>query len=132
MLKERYATSMRCTEAVTAEMEGLQAERDFAQLEKEGFRMERESLRTSKDEALLSNDRMLGQLTESRNEAHIMEASLEGVQIEKGLGELVCGSEARKELLLRYFSTSLERTVQAIQPKLEEADDEVPPLFGTR
>ncbi|GAA0162574.1 hypothetical protein LIER_18637 [Lithospermum erythrorhizon] len=66
---------------------------------------------------------------ESYSQAQIMETSLEGFQTAEGLGELVRGSEARKELLLRYFSLSLERTVQTLQAKLEEADHEVPTSF---
>ncbi|GAA0165189.1 hypothetical protein LIER_20652 [Lithospermum erythrorhizon] len=60
ILKERYASRVCRTEVVKVELEGMKAERDSAQLE-------RESLRTRRNEALLSNDRFLGQLTESSN-----------------------------------------------------------------
>ncbi|GAA0163022.1 hypothetical protein LIER_43625 [Lithospermum erythrorhizon] len=57
---ERYAASVRRTEAVRAQLEGVQAERDSAQLERASLMKERESLRASRDEKLQSNDCMLG------------------------------------------------------------------------
>ncbi|GAA0176523.1 hypothetical protein LIER_29500 [Lithospermum erythrorhizon] len=68
-----------------------------------------------------------------------MEISLEDVQMAEGLGELVRGSDAGRELLLRYFSLVLESTIQTVQAKLVEVDHEVPfrgvqrgPLGGAR
>ncbi|GAA0157156.1 hypothetical protein LIER_14481 [Lithospermum erythrorhizon] len=51
-LQERYATSIRRTEAVKAELEGMHAKRDFALLERDAIENERESLRASRDEML--------------------------------------------------------------------------------
>ncbi|GAA0158429.1 hypothetical protein LIER_15459 [Lithospermum erythrorhizon] len=72
---------------------------------------EREVLRTSRDEAFQSNDRLLGQLEESRTQATILETSLEGIQTPEGLRDLGRGSEAGRELLLRSFSLAIKRTV---------------------
>ncbi|GAA0139766.1 hypothetical protein LIER_35130 [Lithospermum erythrorhizon] len=109
-----------------AEVEGMQAERDFALLEKDTLKKEGESFRTGRDEMLETYDHLLDQLTESQRQAQIMEASLEGVWTTEGLGELVRSSDARRDLLFQHFSLALERTIQAVQARLEEAELEVP------
>ncbi|GAA0157158.1 hypothetical protein LIER_14482 [Lithospermum erythrorhizon] len=58
-----------------------------------------------------------------------MEASLEGVRTTEGLGDLVRGSDARRDLIFQYFSLASERTIQVVQEKLEEVDLEVPAAF---
>ncbi|GAA0179540.1 hypothetical protein LIER_29988 [Lithospermum erythrorhizon] len=65
-------------------------------------------------------------LTKIQPQAQIMEANIEGIRTTEGLGELVHGSDAGRELLLQHFSRALERTIQVVQAKLEEADLEVP------
>ncbi|GAA0173859.1 hypothetical protein LIER_27378 [Lithospermum erythrorhizon] len=48
-LKERYAASVRRTDSVKAELDGVRTERDFAEMEREAFWKERKVLRTSRD-----------------------------------------------------------------------------------
>ncbi|GAA0139957.1 hypothetical protein LIER_35167 [Lithospermum erythrorhizon] len=124
-MQEKYAASVLRTEAVKTELKGGRAERDSAQLEREALKTKMESLRASRDEALQSNDRLLCQL--SHRLAQIMETNMEGVETAKGVGELVLDSEAGCELLLQHFSHGLERTIHAMQAKLEEANHEVHP-----
>ncbi|GAA0139469.1 hypothetical protein LIER_01004 [Lithospermum erythrorhizon] len=63
--------------------------------------MERETLRTGRDEALQSNDRLLGQLEESRAQFRTMEANVEDVE---GLGSLMHGSNAGWDILTYSFN----------------------------
>ncbi|GAA0171091.1 hypothetical protein LIER_25206 [Lithospermum erythrorhizon] len=89
----------------------------------------RETFCTRKDEELQSNDRFPGQLEESRNQAKVLETSLEGIQTPEGLGDLVRSSDAGRELLLQSFTQAMERTIQTMQAKHEEAGLEVPTSF---
>ncbi|GAA0152448.1 hypothetical protein LIER_10929 [Lithospermum erythrorhizon] len=102
-----------------AELEGVQAERDSTL-------KERESLCVGRDEMLQTHDRLLDQLTESQHQPHIMEVTLEGAKTTEGLGELVRSSDVGRDLLFQHFSLALERTIRAVQAKLEEAELEVP------
>ncbi|GAA0175227.1 hypothetical protein LIER_41870 [Lithospermum erythrorhizon] len=58
--------------------------------------------------------------------ALIMEVTLEGVRTTEGLGELVRSSDAGRDLLFQHFTLSMERTVRAVHPRLEDAELEVP------
>ncbi|GAA0159502.1 hypothetical protein LIER_16259 [Lithospermum erythrorhizon] len=61
-LQEKYAASIRHTEVVRAELEGVQAERDSAL-------KDRDNLRAGRDEILQTHDRLLDQVTKSQRQA---------------------------------------------------------------
>ncbi|GAA0176865.1 hypothetical protein LIER_29620 [Lithospermum erythrorhizon] len=92
-LQQTYPASVRRTEAMKSELEGMKAERDSTRLERDALKKEMESLYVGRDEMLQTNDCLLGQLSMRQCRAQIMEASLEGVRITEGLGELVRGSD---------------------------------------
>ncbi|GAA0170650.1 hypothetical protein LIER_24871 [Lithospermum erythrorhizon] len=96
-LQEKYAASVRRTEAVRAELEGVPAKRESAM-----------------------------KSIESQRQVQIMEATLEGTRTTEGLGELVRSSDAEHELLFQHSSLALDRAIRAVQPKLEKAELEVP------
>ncbi|GAA0148154.1 hypothetical protein LIER_07675 [Lithospermum erythrorhizon] len=118
-LQEKYVASVRRTEVVRAELEGVWAEKVFTV-------KERDHLRAGRDKMLQTHDRLLDQLTESQRQAQTMEATLEGTRALKGLGELVRGSDVGRDLFFQHSSQALERTIRAVQAKLEEADLEIP------
>ncbi|GAA0139196.1 hypothetical protein LIER_00794 [Lithospermum erythrorhizon] len=117
--QEKYADRRRLSHrGCKVELEGMQAKRDSALLERDASMKERDalkkegkSLRAGKDEMLQANDRLLGQLTKSQRQAQIMKASLEGIRTSEGLSDLVQGSDAGRDLLLRHFSLALGRTI---------------------
>ncbi|GAA0152207.1 hypothetical protein LIER_37444 [Lithospermum erythrorhizon] len=55
-----------------------------------------------------------------------MKATLEGTRTTEGLGKLVQSSDTGHDLLFQHFSPDLERTIRAVQVRLEEAELEVP------
>ncbi|GAA0184540.1 hypothetical protein LIER_31828 [Lithospermum erythrorhizon] len=75
---------------------------------------------------LQTHDRLLDQLIESQCQAHIMEASLDGIQSTEGLRELIQSSDVGRDLLFQYFSLALERTIQVVHARLEEGELDVP------
>ncbi|GAA0156547.1 hypothetical protein LIER_43366 [Lithospermum erythrorhizon] len=100
-------------------LEGVQAERDSPV-------KERDILRASMDEMLQTHDRLLDQLTEGQSQVQVMEPILEGTRTPNGLEGLVQSSDTGCDLLFRHLSQALERTIQVVQAKLEEAGLEVP------
>ncbi|GAA0146751.1 hypothetical protein LIER_06630 [Lithospermum erythrorhizon] len=125
-LQERYGASLRHTEAMKTTLEGVQTERDSAMKERDAAVKVRESLRDGRDEMMQTHDYLLDQLTEIQRQAQVMEATLKSARTADGLEELVQISATGRNLLFRYFSLALEKTIGPVQAKLEETELEVP------
>ncbi|GAA0144407.1 hypothetical protein LIER_04864 [Lithospermum erythrorhizon] len=100
-LQEKYVVSVRRAEAVKAELEGMQAERDCALLKMDAFKKEMDALKKERESLRAGSDEMLQ------------------------TNDRLLG----RNLLLQHFTFALERTIQVVQTKLDEADLEVPKSF---
>ncbi|GAA0155384.1 hypothetical protein LIER_38073 [Lithospermum erythrorhizon] len=58
-----------------------------------------------------------------------MQDTLEGTRTLEGLGKLVRCSNVGHDLRFQHSSQTLEKTIQAVQARLEEAELEVPTTF---